>query len=230
MTSTTETRSLATNSSGYTFERTYDCLFKIIIIGDAATGKSSCLTRFTHGIFPDTSETIGVDFFFHEMNMDGKKIKLQAWDTAGQDRFKSIIRSYYRGANAVVYTYDVTSMESLEHLESVWMEETDKYMSDGAMRMIIGNKSDHQFRSAAVTQRAAEMAQKYTIPHFIVSAKTGENITQAFTDLTRRCLEQAIENNHLIQDNNKKLHILSQSKQGAHKVKSPSSWWMCNIL
>jgi Ras-related protein Rab-1A len=87
----------------------YDYLFKIVIIGNSAVGKSSLLMRFTDDSFSETHlATIGVDFRFRTLEIDGKIAKLQIWDTAGQERFRTITSAYYKGADAVIMVYDIT--------------------------------------------------------------------------------------------------------------------------
>ena len=102
--------------------REYDYLFKIVIIGNSAVGKSSLLLRFTDDSFNETHlATIGVDFRFRTMEVDGKIVKLQIWDTAGQERFRTITSAYYKGADAVIMVYDVTKTESFQEIDNFWL-------------------------------------------------------------------------------------------------------------
>ena len=95
----------------------YSYLFKFIIIGDTCVGKSCLLLQFTDKRFKNEHDlTIGVEFGARSVFINDKTIKLQVWDTAGQENFRSITRSYYRGAVAALLVYDVTKRESFEHL------------------------------------------------------------------------------------------------------------------
>lgn len=101
--------------------QSYDYLCKIILVGDSGSGKTSILGRFTEDVFTESFlATIGVDFKIKTLVLnDGKVMKLQVWDTSGQERFRSITQSYYRGAHAAVVVYDITSIESFRALSLV---------------------------------------------------------------------------------------------------------------
>jgi len=100
----------------------YDYLFKIVIIGNSAVGKSSLLMRFTDDNFNESHlATIGVDFKFRILDVDGKVVKLQIWDTAGQERFRTITSAYYKGADAVIMVYDITNKTSFDEIENFWL-------------------------------------------------------------------------------------------------------------
>jgi Ras-related protein Rab-1A len=104
----------------------YDYLFKILVIGDSAVGKSCLLMRFAEHSFTDNHiSTIGVDFKIRTIDIEGKDCKLQIWDTAGQDRFKNIISSYYRGAHGILVVYDISDLESFVNVKH-WLQESEK--------------------------------------------------------------------------------------------------------
>mmetsp|Transcript_1162 Transcript_1162/g.2804 ORF Transcript_1162/g.2804 Transcript_1162/m.2804 type:complete len:95 (+) Transcript_1162:25-309(+) len=87
----------------------YDLLFKVIIIGDSGSGKTSLLHNYLEGRFKkNTTQTIAVEFGCKRLTLGGKRIKLQIWDTAGQEKFRSVTRSYYRGAAGAIVVYDIT--------------------------------------------------------------------------------------------------------------------------
>ncbi|XP_038949207.1 ras-related protein Rab-2B isoform X3 [Rattus norvegicus] len=119
---------------------TYAYLFKYIIIGDTGVGKSCLLLQFTDKRFQPVHDlTIGVEFGARMVNIDGKQIKLQIWDTAGQESFRSITRSYYRGAAGALLVYDITRRETFNHLTS-WLEDARQHSSSNMVIMLIGNK------------------------------------------------------------------------------------------
>ena len=91
------------------FSQDYDYLFKILLIGNSAVGKSSLLLRFAENTFPESFlPTIGVDFKIKTFLLEGQTVKLQIWDTAGQERFKTITSSYYKGAHGIIIVFDIT--------------------------------------------------------------------------------------------------------------------------
>lgn len=101
----------------------YDYVFKILLIGDSAVGKSSLLLRFAEDIFSDSFlPTIGVDFKIRTIEAAGSKVKLQMWDTAGQERFKSILTSYYKGTHGVLLVYDITDRKSFIDVQN-WIND-----------------------------------------------------------------------------------------------------------
>ncbi|XP_021344297.1 ras-related protein Rab-1B-like [Mizuhopecten yessoensis] len=101
-------------------DKEYDFLFKYLLIGDSGVGKSSLLLRFADDVFSDTYiSTIGVDFKIRTVDVDNKVVRLQVWDTAGQDRFKTITASFYRGAHGIMLVYDVTDMVSKQCSDTV---------------------------------------------------------------------------------------------------------------
>ena len=119
-----------------------DYLFKVLLIGNSGVGKSSLLLRFADDVFHENfMPTIGVDFKIRTIEVDGKTIKLQIWDTAGQDRFKTITSSYYRGAHGIIVTYDITDRDSFAKV-SEWMSEVDKHSDKNISRILVGNKKD----------------------------------------------------------------------------------------
>jgi Ras-related protein Rab-1A len=100
----------------------YDRGFKIIIAGSQGVGKSSLLLRYVDNTFSSNLlSTIGVDFKFKSITINGEKVKLQVWDTAGSEAFKSIVSAYYRGADAVVLVFDNSDKSSFEQLKSFWI-------------------------------------------------------------------------------------------------------------
>jgi small GTP-binding protein len=165
----------------------YDYLFKIIVIGDGAVGKTSLTVRFSQGYFKeDYKMTIGVDFAVKTVNIDtnngAKTAKLQIWDTGGQERFSYIRPLYYRGAMGALLVYDVTKRETFEHLEN-WLTEVSKHCPSIPMVMV-GNKTDMPGRAVSL-EDALEFAIQRNMVYFETSAKEGTNVESAFSDLTR---------------------------------------------
>ena len=98
-------------------KKSYDLLFKLLLIGDSGVGKTCILFRFSDDAFNNTFiSTIGIDFKIKTIELRGKKIKLQIWDTAGQERFHPITTSYYRGAMGIMLVYDITNSKSFDNI------------------------------------------------------------------------------------------------------------------
>lgn len=104
-------------------EQGQDYLFKIVLIGDSAVGKSNLLARFARNqFFPNSKSTIGVEFQTKTMDIDGKEVKAQIWDTAGQERFKAVTSAYYRGAVGALLVYDVSRHQTFDSVGR-WLQE-----------------------------------------------------------------------------------------------------------
>jgi len=163
----------------------YAYLFKYIIIGDTGVGKSCLLLQFTDKRFQPVHDlTIGVEFGARMINIDSKQIKLQIWDTAGQESFRSITRSYYRGAAGALLVYDITRRETFNHLAS-WLEDARQHANPNMTIMLIGNKCDLTHRRAVTTEEGEQFAKEHGLIFLETSARTAHNVEDAFINTAR---------------------------------------------
>ncbi|OMO96769.1 Small GTPase superfamily [Corchorus capsularis] len=124
------------------YEEECDYLFKAVLIGDSAVGKSNLLSRFATDEFRlDSKPTIGVEFAYRNVKIGDKIIKAQIWDTAGQERFRAITSSYYRGALGALLVYDITRRATFTNVKK-WMHELREYGNLDMVVVLVGNKSD----------------------------------------------------------------------------------------
>ena len=176
-------------------DKKYDYIFKLILIGSSGVGKTSILQRYIQKIFNDDYTcTIGVDFFMKSMKIDDKLIKLQLWDTAGTEKFKSITTGYYRGANAAFIVFDLTSRKSFESV-SEWIENYYKYSNPDYERhvILIGNKSDLKNERIITEDEIDDFVKLNKIKYFETSAKNGENIDESFLFIAEQLMKDADE-------------------------------------
>ncbi len=168
----------------------YDYLFKVIVVGDGAVGKTAITIRFAEGRFEEHYKmTIGVDFAIKLIQIEGYKVKLQVWDTGGQERFSYIRPLYYKGAMAALAIFDLTNRESYDNLPKWFQEVADNC---GAIPlMLIGNKSDLPDR-AVESSEAQGLAQQMGITYFEASAKSGQNINSLFHQLGTLLLQAKV--------------------------------------
>jgi len=167
----------------------YAYLFKYIIIGDTGVGKSCLLLQFTDKRFQPVHDlTIGVEFGARMVNIDNKQVKLQIWDTAGQESFRSITRSYYRGAAGALLVYDITRRDTFKHL-SVWLEEARQHSQSNMAIMLIGNKNDLEHRRAVSFEEGKAFADANGLIFMETSAKTAFNVEQAFINTAEKIHE-----------------------------------------
>ena len=133
--------------------------------------------------------SIGVDFKTKQIEFDDRLVKLQIWDTAGHEKFRTITTSYYKSAHAIIILYDITQKTSFDHIRN-WITEIDKFGKQGVLKVIVGNKSDME-NNRKITKEAAEnLALKYGIKLWEVSAKDNTNIEEMFLDTIKTLLEK----------------------------------------
>jgi len=173
----------------------YAYLFKYIIIGDTGVGKSCLLLQFTDKRFQPVHDlTIGVEFGARIVSIEGRQIKLQIWDTAGQESFRSITRSYYRGAAGALLVYDITRRETFNHLTR-WLEEARQNANQSMVIMLIGNKSDLDHRRQVSKEEGEKFAKEHGLIFLETSAKTAANVEEAFIQTAQNIYKNINEGN-----------------------------------
>ncbi|XP_063075815.1 ras-related protein Rab-12 [Engraulis encrasicolus] len=164
--------------------RPADYKLQIIVIGSRGVGKTSLMERFTDDTFCEACKsTVGVDFKIKTVELRGKKIRMQIWDTAGQERFNSITSAYYRGAKGIVLVYDITKQETFEDLPK-WVKMIDKYASEEAELLLVGNKLDCETDRIVTRQQGERFASRISGMRFCeASAKDNFNVDEIFLKL-----------------------------------------------
>jgi len=162
--------------------------FKIIIIGDMSVGKTQILSSYTDKFKEKIKPTVAIDFIQKKIENENEVISFQIWDTAGEERYKSIIRGYYKNSNGAFIVYDITNKKSFENIDN-WFDELDK----NTEIMLIGNKKDLIERKISYEEGKSK-AMKYKIDFYEVSAKTGENINKIFSILFKKVYQKYKEN------------------------------------
>ncbi|XP_047382615.1 ras-related protein Rab-12 isoform X2 [Sciurus carolinensis] len=171
--------------------RPADFKLQVIIIGSRGVGKTSLMERFTDDTFCEACKsTVGVDFKIKTVELRGKKIRLQIWDTAGQERFNSITSAYYRSAKGIILVYDITKKETFDDLPK-WMKMIDKYASEDAELLLVGNKLDCETDREITRQQGEKFAQQITGMRFCeASAKDNFNVDEIFLKLVDDILKK----------------------------------------
>jgi small GTP-binding protein len=158
----------------------FDYLLKYIIIGDAAVGKSNLLLRYVHGQFkPEYQLTIGVEFGAKNINISSKVFRIQIWDTAGQENFRSITRAYYKNSVCALVVYDISSRDSFNNVTS-WIEDCKNQSPKTIFMVLVGNKCDLEDKRQVSYEEGKELADKNELLFFESSAKDGINVDEIF--------------------------------------------------
>ena len=170
------------NTGKYIFEnRETQFLFKLLVIGDSGVGKSALLQGFADNKpFTELHKaTIGVDFRNKDIKHEDDNIKLQIWDTAGQEKYHDVTSSVYREAHGIIIVYDVTNSDSFENIH-YWLKGIDEHADEGCKRLLVGNKSDLDDKRKVSYERGVKLAEEMGMPFLEASAKNDEGIFKAY--------------------------------------------------
>jgi len=154
---------------------------KIVLLGDSGVGKSALLIRYTESKFElDMRSTIGIDFRRKVVIQDGYKYTLTVWDTAGQEKFRSIGRGYYRGSQGLLLLYDVTEENTFLQIRK-WIRDINRHTGGDPPKIyLLANKCDMAAERVISREKGESMAEEYNCPHFEISCKTGAGVETAF--------------------------------------------------
>merc|ERR1719419_2184910 len=164
-----------------------DKCYKLVMVGDSGVGKSCLLDKFLDDSSTNNFiSTIGVDVRTREDVINDRKVKIQVWDTGGQQRYRPILASCYRGALGVIIVFDVTNKMSFQNIKQ-WMVEVDEFATESNLpRILVGNKADLADRREVQFETAAEYASQNNIPYIETSVIGKSNIKEAFLELVRK--------------------------------------------
>ena len=175
--------------------------YKVILIGESDVGKSSLVHRFQRGEpYKHATSTIGMAFCAKKIWIDGKQIVLEIWDSAGQERFRSIVPMYFKGSEAVIMVYDVNTPSTAEYLRSYWIEQVQSYFTETSpVFAFVGNKIDllleeDQSRLLSQMKSLQESLDDEKVISYFTSSLTGENVQHLFTDVAQQIQSKNISN------------------------------------
>ncbi|KAL3820812.1 hypothetical protein ACJIZ3_006717 [Penstemon smallii] len=195
----------------YTEEQTEDYLFKIVLIGDSAVGKSNLLARFARDEFyPNSKSTIGVEFQTQKIDIKGKEVKAQIWDTAGQERFRAVTSAYYRGAVGALVVYDVSRRQTFDSIGR-WLNELQTYSDMNVVTILVGNKSDLKDAREVTTAEGKSLAEAQGLFFIETSALDSSNVAAAFQTVVKEIY-----------------NILSRKVIQSRDLKQKDPGWMAN--
>ena len=179
---------------------------QLIVVGESCVGKTSLLYKYSQGYFTQEHlATVGIEFFTKEEEINGRKIRVKIWDTAGQELYKSITKNFYRNSDGVIIVYDVTDRESFEKVQD-WVQTISEYTDTEKkiQKVLVANKVD--LTRKVTKEEGMKLAEKYNIPFFEASAKLDIGIKDFMTkiltdvldnvsvDMSRVTLDQKLDN------------------------------------
>lgn len=186
-------------------------LFKVVLIGDSAVGKSNLLSRFARNEFNVNSKaTIGVEFQTQSMVIDGREIHTQIWDTAGQERFRAVTSAYYRGALGALVVYDITRKHTFDNVAR-WLEELRVHSDMNAVTMLVGNKCDLESSRQVSIEEATAYAESENLLFLETSALDATNVTSAFQSVVSDIYKAT--SRRILSSDSHKSDVLSRSEK-----------------
>ena len=186
----------------------YDMIFKIILIGDTSVGKTNILSKYLTDEFDAKSKaTVGVEFGVKNFKIENNIVKVQIWDTAGEERYRSITNAYYKGAKGSLLVYDITNKKSFENVEK-WISDLKANADEDISMILLGNKTDLEDKRVVTTEEGKNKAEFYNLTFMETSALNGNNIQEAFNEL----IMDVYKKNHELLENQAKVEIIRDKK------------------
>ena len=186
----------------------YDMIFKIVLIGDTSVGKTNILSKYLTDEFDAKSKaTVGVEFGVKNFKIENNIVKVQIWDTAGEERYRSITNAYYKGAKGSLLVYDITNKKSFENVEK-WISDLKANADEDISMILLGNKTDLEDKRVVSTEEGKNKAEFYNLTFMETSALNGNNIQEAFNEL----IMDVYKKNHELLENQAKVEIIRDKK------------------
>ena len=199
-----------------------DITLKILLIGDSYVGKTSLLLQYIERECPENHmATIGVEFRDKIIQIDNKKVKLQVWDTSGQERYRSITKNFYRNADGVMFVCDVTKEKTFDNIKNWLIDSEQNANNSNFKKILVGNKIDLKAERAIDTEQLQNFANKKEMNFYETSAKDGTNVDHIFTELAKLILEDKSDQQikEEFSHKNRSLSVYSKESEESNNTK-----------
>jgi small GTP-binding protein len=175
-----------------TIQNSKEYVFKVVILGDSAVGKTSLINQFVEKSFQeDYKPTLGANIIRKDVNLDdiNAKVRLIMWDLAGQEKYNVVRSMYYQGCVGALLVFDVTRYDTFDNIESKWLNDFKKYVKKEGVYVLVGNKKDLLNERVIIEEHGSELSKSINAIEYIeTSAKYNENVEQAFKKLVYEIL------------------------------------------
>ena len=166
-----------------------DITIKLLLIGNAYVGKTLIVQKFIDNAFSkSTVSTIGMDLQSKVIEINGKKVKYLLWDTAGEERMKTMTYSYYRGCHVILVVFDVTDRKSFQNV-TTWVECIDKFAKSNVLRILVGNKTDLEDKRIISKEEGKSLAEQNGLKYYEISALKITGLHEMFEDIAKEYVE-----------------------------------------
>ena len=166
-----------------------DMIIKLLLIGNTYVGKTMIVQKFIDNSFSkSTVSTIGVDLQSKIIDISGKKVKYLIWDTAGEDRMKTMTYSYYRGCHVILVVFDVTERKSFQNV-TTWVECIEKFAKSNVLKILVGNKTDLEDKRVVTTEEGKKLAMDNGLKYYEISALKITGLHEMFEDVAKEYVE-----------------------------------------
>ena len=194
---------------------------KVALLGDSGVGKTCIIKRYYQDEFDENSATTaGASYSQKNLTINGKDIQLDIWDTAGQEKYRSLGRRFYKDAYIICLVYDITNASSFENLKNIWAKDLKEYGEKYKILAVVGSKSDCYENEDVKEEDAREYAKSINATYVLTSAKNGDNIELLFDTLARQYLgEDFTQKVQEMKKEKGEVSVIYKKNQGKKKKK-----------
>ena len=181
---------------------------KIVLIGESAVGKTCIIKRFTSGTFEiESISSLSAQISSKEIEINSQIYNIDIWDTAGQEKYRSLVKIFYKNSKAIIFVYDITNYKSFEELKKYWIPQTKQLLNENIVYGLVGNKSDLYEKEEVNENEARNFANQINAIFFLNSALNNSGINDLFKNVVHKIIDPSfdyLKDRNLIEDRNNK--------------------------